>query len=311
LLVRDFGRSWLPGCEASDALEVFFASDATVVALGGLPVDLLYCDVAIFLAFVVPVVLARLAGRSATELALATEAAVGTVAAAGRRPDLVGDRGRTLLLGEVGDRSFRTPLLVGTASEAFGLLDCATFGPEGAKDLRSGFGKDGDRRVVFEVVFPASSVLACLGEETFLWDFGEVGVFSGGLLGVAGDLVETGRGRTRPPGGRTDIAFLLTTKFPLGGGSFRASVILVVDGADCEVDVGFASDFGFAAGTFCATEPTSAPSDGEGSNAEPFSMTPKPPSTSAGFRVIASAPPPVDGPPTPLVSPSADGRCSS
>jgi hypothetical protein len=308
LLVRDFGRSWLPGCEASDALEAFFASDATVVAWGGLAVDLLYCDVAIFLAFVVPAVLARLAGRSATELALATEAVVGAVAAAGRRADLVGDRGRTLLLGEVGDRSFRTPLLVGTASEAFGLLDCATFGPDGAKDLRSGLGKDGDRRVVFEVVFPASCVLACLGEETFLWDFGEVGVFSGGLFGVVGGLVETGRGRTRPPGGRTDIAFLLAMKFPLGGGSFRASVILVV-GADCEGAVGFASDFGFVAGTFCATEPTSAASD-EGSNAEPFSMTPKPPSTAAGFRVIPSAPPPVDGPPTPLVSPSADGRCS-
>lgn len=254
--------------------------------------------------------LARLAGRSATELALATEAAVGAVAAAGRRAGLVGDRGRTLLFGEVGDRSFLTPLLGGTASDAFGLVDCAAFGPADATDLRSGFGKVGDRRDVFEVVFADSSVLACLGDEAFCWIFGEVGVFGGALLGVVGDFVETGRGRTRPPGGRMDVAFLLATKFPFGGGSLRASVILVANGADCEVDVGFASDFGFGEGFFGAAAPASAVSDGEGSNAEPFSMNPKPPSPAAGFLLVASAPPPGAGSPVPLGFPSADGRSS-
>jgi hypothetical protein len=90
-----------------------------------------------------------------------------------------------LVLGEVGDR----PLL--TASEAFGLVDCAAFGATGAKDLCPGFGNVGDRGEVFEVVFPGSAVISCLGEETFLWVFGEVGAFIGGLLGVVGDLVET------------------------------------------------------------------------------------------------------------------------
>ena len=160
MLVRDFGVSWLPGCDASDALEVFFASDATVAAFGGLAVDLLCCDGAIFLALAVPIVLARLAGRSAAELVLAAEAAVGAVAAAERRAGLVGDRGRTLVLGEVGDRAFLT------ASEDLGLVDCAAFGTTGAKELCPGFGNVGDRGEVFAVVFPGSAMISCLGGET-------------------------------------------------------------------------------------------------------------------------------------------------
>ena len=107
--------------------------------------------------------LARLAGRLGAELTLATEAVVGAVAAAGRRAGLVGDRGRALLLGEVGDMSFLTPLLFGTASEAFVLIGLVAFGPAVAKGLCSGFGKVGDRRGVFEVVFSDSLVGAGLG----------------------------------------------------------------------------------------------------------------------------------------------------
>jgi len=112
LLVRDLGKSCAPGCDASDALELFFASNEAVAELGGLAVDLLCCDVAAFLALAVAVVLARLAGRLGPVLALATEAVVCAVAAAGRRAGLVGDRGRALLVGDVGDVSFLTPLLV-------------------------------------------------------------------------------------------------------------------------------------------------------------------------------------------------------
>jgi hypothetical protein len=109
-------------------------------------------------------------------------------------------------------------LLVGTESNAFGLLDCVVLGPAGGRDLRAGFGKVGDRIEAFEVIFPGSSALADLGEETFFWALGEVGVFCGGLLGVVGDFVEVG-GRMQPPGGRTEIVFLLVMTFPLGGGS--------------------------------------------------------------------------------------------
>jgi hypothetical protein len=301
LLVRDLGMSWPPGCDARDALEVFFASDEAVAEFGCLAADLLCCDVATFRAVAVAVVLARLAGRLATELVLATEAVVGAVAAAGRRTGLVGDRGRALVLGEVGDVSL-TPLLVGTASGTFGLPDCVAFGPADGKDLRSGFGKVGDRRDVFEVIFPDSSVVAVLGEEIFFWKFG---VFCVGLLGVVGDFVEI-RGRIRPPGGRTDIAFLPAMKFPLGGGSFRASFILVANDADCEVDVGFAAGLDFVGETFCGMAPTLTVLEGEDSNAEPFRMTPKPPSNSAGFRLVASAGSLGPDPPVPLVA--TDGR---
>jgi len=167
LLVRDLGKSCAPDCDARDALELFFASNEVVAELGGLAVDLLCCDVAAFLALVVAVGLARLAGRLGPVLALATEAVVCAVAAAGRRAGLVGDRGRILLVGDVGDVSFLTPLLVGTESDAFGLLDCVVFGPAGGRDLRAGFGKVGDRIGVFEVIFPDSSAVADLGEEAF------------------------------------------------------------------------------------------------------------------------------------------------
>jgi hypothetical protein len=215
LLVRDLGKSCPPACDTSDALELFFANDEVVA---GLAVDLLCCDVATFLALAVAVVLVRLAGRLGPVLALATEAVVCAVAAAGRRAGFVGDRGRVLLVRDVGDVSLLMPLLIGTESDAFGLLDCVVLGPAGGRDLRAGFGKVGDRTEVFEVIFPDSSAVADLGEEVFFWAFGETGVFGGGLLGVVGDFVEIG-GRIRPPGGRTEIGFLLVTTFPLGGGS--------------------------------------------------------------------------------------------
>jgi hypothetical protein len=176
LLVRDFGMSWPPGCDANDALEVFFASVEAVGAMGGLAADLLFCDAVTFLTFSVAVVLTRLAGRSETEFDLATEAAVGAVAAAGRRAGHVGDRGRALLFGEVGDTFFLTLLLVGTASEAFVLLARVGLGAAVAKEWRSDFGKVGDRRERFEFVIPDSSVAVGLGEETFFWAFGDMGV---------------------------------------------------------------------------------------------------------------------------------------
>jgi hypothetical protein len=183
LLVRDLGKSCPPDCDTSDALELFFANDEAAA-------DLLCCDVATFLALAVAVVLVRLAGRLGPVLALATEAVVCAVAAAGRRAGFVGDRGRVLLVGDVGDVSFLTPLLVGTESNSFGLLDCVVFGPAGGRDLRAGFGKVGDRIEGFEVIFPDSSAVVDSGEETFFWAFGEMGVFCGGLLGVVGDFVE-------------------------------------------------------------------------------------------------------------------------
>ena len=190
LLVRDLGISCALDCDASDALELFFASDEVVAELGGLAVDLLCCDIATFLVLAVTVVLARLVGRLGPVLALATEAVVCAVAAAGRRAGLVGDRGRVLLVGDVGDISSLTPLLVGTESDAFGLLDCVVLGPAGGRDLRAGFGKVGDRIEIFESVFSDSSAVADSGEETFFWAFGEMGVFCGGLLGVVGDFVD-------------------------------------------------------------------------------------------------------------------------
>jgi hypothetical protein len=190
LLVRDLGISCALDCDASDALELFFASDEVVAGLGGLAVDLSCCDVATFFALAVAAVLARLAGRLGPVLVLATEAVVCAVAAAGRRAGLVGDRGRVLLVGDVGDVSSLTPLLVGTESDAFGLLDCVVLGPAGGRDLRAGFGKVGDRIEGFEVIFPDSSAVVDSGEETFFWAFGEMGVFCGGLLGVVGDFVE-------------------------------------------------------------------------------------------------------------------------
>jgi hypothetical protein len=273
LLVRDLGKSCAPGCDASDALELFFAS------------NLLCCDVAAFLALAVAVVLARLAGRLGPVLALATEAVVCAVAAAGRRAGLVGDRGRVLLVGDVGDVgdvSFLTPLLVGAESDAFGLLDCVVFGPASGRDLRAGFGKVGDRIEVFEVIFPDSSAVADLGEEAFFWAFGEVGVFCGGLLGVVGDFVEIG-GRIRPPGGRTEITFLLAMSLPLGGGSLRESFILVASDVDCEVGVDFAKGLDFVEGLVGGAAPALAVSEGEDSNGEPLSMAPKPPSISVDF----------------------------
>jgi hypothetical protein len=215
LLVRDLGKSCPPACDASDALELFFANDEVVA---GLAVDLLCCDVATFLALAVAVVLVRLAGRLGPVLVLATEAVVCAVAAAGRRAGFVGDRGRVLLVGDIGDVSFLTPLLIGTESVAFGLLDCVVFGPAGGRDLRAGFGNVGDWTGVFEVIFPDSSAVVDLGGEVFFCAFGEMGVFGGGLLGVVGDFVDIG-GRIRPPGGRTEIGFLLVATFPLGGGS--------------------------------------------------------------------------------------------
>ena len=282
LLVRDLGKSCAPDCDARDALELFFASNEVVAELGGLAVDLLCCDVAAFLALVVAVGLARLAGRLGPVLALATEAVVCAVAAAGRRAGLVGDRGRILLVGDVGDVSFLTPLLVGTESDAFGLLDCVVFGPAGGRDLRAGFGWVGDRIEVFEVIFPGSSVVVDLGEEAFFWAFGEVGVFCGGLLGVVGDFVEIG-GRIRPPGGRTEIAFLLAMTFSLGGGSLRESFILVASDVDCEVGVDFAKGLDVVEGFVCGAAPALAVSEGEDSNGEPLSMAPKPPSISVDF----------------------------
>lgn len=308
LLVLDFGMSCPPVCDASDGLEVFFANDETVAELGGFAVDLVWCDVATFLPLAAAVVLARLAGRLETELALATDAVVGAVAAAGRRAGLVGDRGRALALGEVGDVSFLTPLLAGTESEAFVLLDCVAFDPAGGRDFRSGLGKVGDRREGFEAIFPGSSAVTDLGEEAFFWAFGDVGVFCGGLFGVVGDFVET-RGRIRPPGGSTDTAFLLPMKFPLGGGSFRASFILVVNDVDCEVDVGPAIGFVFEE-TFGATAPALAVSEVEHSNGEPFSMNPKPPSNSADFRGVVSTSSLGTNPPLPLICSCAD-ECST
>ena len=41
MLVRDLGRSLLPACDANDAREGFFASEAAVAGLGGLATDLL------------------------------------------------------------------------------------------------------------------------------------------------------------------------------------------------------------------------------------------------------------------------------
>jgi hypothetical protein len=282
LLVLGLGKSCPPDCDASDALELFFANDEAVAELGGLAVDLLCCDVATFLALAVAVGLARLAGRFGPVLALATEAVVCAVAAAGRRAGLVGDRGRVPLVGDIGDVSFLTPLLVGTESDAFGLLDCVAFGPAGGRDLRTGFGKVGDRTEVFEAIFPDSSAVADLGEEAFFWAFGEVGVFCGGLLGVVGDFVEIG-GRIRPPGGRTEIGFLLEMTFPLGGGSLRESFILVVSDVDCEAGVNFAKGLAFVGGLVCGAAPALAISEGEDSNGEPLSMVPKPPSISVDF----------------------------
>lgn len=283
LLVRDFGTSWPPGCDASDAREVFFASVAAVVEVGSLAANLLLCGITAFRALVAAAVSARLAGRSDTELAFATEAAVGAVAAAGRRAGLVGDHGRGLLLGEVGVLSFFTPLLGGTASEAFVFIGCVTFDAAVvAADLRSGLGKAGERITGFEVVFPGSPVLTAFGEETFFCTFGDVGVFWGGLLGVVGDFVET-RGRTRPPGGRTEMAFLFAMKVPFGGGSFRTSFTLVANEADCEVDVGFATGLGFVDPPLRVTAPALAVSDGKDSNADPFKITPKPPSSAGGW----------------------------
>jgi hypothetical protein len=238
LLVRGLWASGPPCCDANDALELFFASDEAVVEVGGLAVGLWGCDVPTILALAVAVVLARLAGRLGPVLALATEAVVGAIAPAGRRAGFVGDRGWTLLLGEVGDCSFFMPLLVGCASEAFDLVDCGAFGFVGGRELRSDFGSVGDRRDVFDIDLPESSGGAELGEETFAGTFGEIGVFDGGLLGVEADLVV--RGRIRPPAGKTGMAFLLAMKFPLGGGSFLASFILVANDVDCEVDFGFA-----------------------------------------------------------------------
>jgi hypothetical protein len=124
---------------------------------------------------------------------------------------------------------------------------------------------------------------------------------------VVGDFVDIG-GRIRPPGGKTDMAFLLPMKFPLGGGSFRASFILVANDADCEANVGFATGFDFAEAMFGTPAPASAVSDGEDSNAEPLSMTPKPPSNSAGFRDVASASLLGADPPVALVCLSDDRR---
>jgi hypothetical protein len=160
LLVRGLGTSCAPGCDASDARELFFASDEAVAELGGLTVDLCCWDVATFLAFAVPVALVRLADRLGAELALATEAVVCAVAAAGKRTGFVGDRGCVLLVGDVGDVPLLTPLLVGTESDAFGLLDCVVFDPAGGRDLRAGFGKVGDWTEAFEVVSPDTSAAA-------------------------------------------------------------------------------------------------------------------------------------------------------
>lgn len=212
-----------------------------------------------------------------------------------------------MLWGEVGDISFSTPLLVGTPSEALVSTGCVAFGLAGGKDLRSGFGRVGDRVDVFEVAFPDASAVADLGEEILCWAVGEVGVFCSGLLGFVGDFVET-RGRIRPPAGRTDIASLLAMKFPWVGGSFRASFILVAN--DCEAAVDFAIGFDFVEGLSCGTASAPVVLEGEDSNGEPFSMTPKPPSTSADFLGVASAPPIEAALLVPLVLSSANG-CTS
>ena len=109
-----------------------------------------------------------------------------------------------------------------------------------------------------------------------------MGVFCGGLLGVVGDFVEIG-GRIRPPGGRTEIAFLLAMTFPLGGGSLRESFILVASDVDCEVGADFAKGLDFVEGLICGAAPALAVSEGEDSNGEPLSMAPKPPSISVDF----------------------------
>jgi hypothetical protein len=84
----------------------------------------------------------------------------------------------------------------------------------------------------------------------------------------------------RPPGGRTEIAFLLAMTFPLGGGSLRESFILVASDVDCEVGVDFAKGLEGLAG---GAAPVLAFSEGEDSNGEPLSMAPKPPSISVDF----------------------------
>jgi hypothetical protein len=87
----------------------------------------------------------------------------------------------------------------------------------------------------------------------------------------------------RPPGGRTEIAFLLAMTLPLGGGSLRESFILVASDVDCEVVVDFAKALDFVEGLACGAAPVLAISEGEDSNGEPLSMAPKPPSISVDF----------------------------
>ena len=94
-------------------------------------------------------------------------------------------------------------------------------------------------------------------------------------------------GWIRPPGGLVDIAFLFAINSPFGGargcGFFEASTIFLPSDVDCAADL---DDTGSADGAddlVCVVLAAVAASKGEGSNAEPFNIAPRPPSSAAGL----------------------------
>ena len=111
---------------------------------------------------------------------MAADALVAAVAAAGRRVGRVGDRGRTLVSGELFVASFLTPLVFGTLLDTLGLLSRVGLITADASEARGGLLCDGDFWVLV-ALFLVASLIALVPLATALGSgfctFGEAGVF--------------------------------------------------------------------------------------------------------------------------------------
>jgi hypothetical protein len=212
--------------------------------------------------------------------ALATDEAVGAVAAAGKRLVRTGDFGCILLLGDV-SITFDEPSGLCNTGGILALL------PSESIDInegiaRSGFDITGDFEVdltfsfsgAFAADLDSATVLSC----SVLEAFGETGVFSLGVFELGGDF---GDGWLRSVAGEAFAGPKSLPVLTLTFGFFESMATCTFGGNECISNFGglFSLDFAVRKDCCCrgAAEAAGA---AESSKAEPFSMAPSPPAFS-------------------------------